>query len=270
MDQMGAILESLLNQVRSMCTHCGMCCRHEIFFLAEFEAPIIACKLLAKGGVPLVQAHIRRNPTIFNKWGRHIFFFGQECPFHQENRCSVYSDRPMCCRLYPFKLVAFTDNRNREVRRPNFAPAAGRSTYACTSASEALIDQLNSVSRIDPHLGMTAIDFIVASLLNTDCFAFCFGQAKERGDQSIDTTEMVFASEIELDQHVIRQFEKAYGVVVKDWKSHCISLTDDEVSSLASQERARKLRGKTTKRLARMEQDGRPILEWYRQIHPGT
>ena len=124
--QIEAHILDILQDLHTLCTHCGQCCRDEFFFLSDAESPLIAQKLFRLGGLELVEAHILRNPTVYNRWERYLFHLKESCPFHVNNRCDVYDDRPMVCRLLPFKLVGLFDNHNSENKRTIFHGRVGK------------------------------------------------------------------------------------------------------------------------------------------------
>jgi len=90
------------------CTHCGICCRD----------PAIAINLTAGDLVRLSQRIGRRisslfpdivdfNPFPSKEFGIVAFEPGlnKPCALHVEMRCSVYADRPLNCRIFPFWLL---------------------------------------------------------------------------------------------------------------------------------------------------------------------
>jgi len=242
----------ILLDLRSLCTHCGECCRDEFFFLTDTESPVLARKLLEKGGIQLIKEHILRNPTPYNVWGQFLFHYGESCPFHTSDRCSIYEERPITCRLFPFVLGGLFDNHNTDIRDPHFIVLTGKTRYACVDACGRIIRKMNQFSELGPAVFTVVSKIIPAALLDSGGFAYCFGQARARGQEFIDTAGMMFQNEVQVEAFLTEQFRKAQGVVVNDWVAHSVSLTDEEASRLASDLHARKAASKTSKRLQRV------------------
>lgn len=91
--------------VRFSCTRCGLCCgdtpqktRHILTLTSEAEK--IAeetCKPIADFTV-----EIKGKPP----YSHEIKKTGDgKCVFLQENQCTVYENRPLICRFYPFQLT---------------------------------------------------------------------------------------------------------------------------------------------------------------------
>ena len=81
----------LVNQV-IRCEKCFVCCKNSSAFVLSNEVP----KMMSLG-VPLYKI----NETFLIKPNRH-----GRCPnLNNENKCSIYDERPMACRLFPFYLM---------------------------------------------------------------------------------------------------------------------------------------------------------------------
>ncbi len=251
------------NNVKNICSHCGKCCENEIFYLNDVEAPVIALKLKELGGVNLVRSHIFLNPYEFNIFTKYLFVFDNQCPFHIENRCSIYHDRPMTCQLFPLALGGIFDNTKTELRDPFILPTAGNSSYDCHSQCRSIIAQFNQLSRISPFLGKTASHLIASALLLEKNLAYCFGQPRERGIHFIDTTGMVFADENQVMSFLLQKLSVIYGKTIRKVVDNKEVLTNDEAITLASEKKAKKQTGKTSKRLTRIEKFQPSILEWH-------
>ncbi len=94
----------------SVCSRCGQCCnRSDNMMLHEFEAPRIAHFLRERIGIGSVRSHLLCRDTSFNCFTRYMFTTHQSCPFVSGTECTIYPDRPMVCRLFPFFLKFFSD-----------------------------------------------------------------------------------------------------------------------------------------------------------------
>ena len=257
------ILIDIQNSIRSICNHCGECCKNELFHLTDVEAPIIAHKLKERGGIEMVKSHILRNPYIFNIFSEYIFKFDSLCPFHIDNRCSIYPDRPMTCRLFPIGLGGLFDNVNRQVRDPFLLPTSGKSEYKCSTACMDIISRFNDISNTNPALGTVAINFVSAALLDEKSLAYCFGQARARGADFIDTTGMTFANEIEVMDFLFKHLSSKVGIGITSLNNHYMQITDDEANHLASVKMIKRQTKKTSKRLIRLREERSSFIEWH-------
>lgn len=109
------LLALLLAQV-----HCGAC-----------DAP---CCRQNPGDEPsyLMPPEYRR---LSKKYGSEHFLVDKEgaflpmpCPFLENNRCTIYEDRPLVCVLYPFQPGAFDDGGNKMIALAANCPEARRIT----------------------------------------------------------------------------------------------------------------------------------------------
>jgi len=95
--QVDHIAEELGRDAESQidCRACGACCRDNVIPVNEDEIARLARKL----GVPASEAR-ERWITHDEADGDHID--ARPCPFLNGNLCTVYEDRPDCCRGYPY------------------------------------------------------------------------------------------------------------------------------------------------------------------------
>jgi Fe-S-cluster containining protein len=89
--------------LRFSCTRCSSCCRHDpgFVFLSRNDAEVLAkhhglgyssfiaayCRWIPAGGVEMLSLKERSN---------------YDCLFWGNDGCSVYADRPLQCRTFPF------------------------------------------------------------------------------------------------------------------------------------------------------------------------
>ncbi|MCX6679661.1 MAG: YkgJ family cysteine cluster protein [Methanothrix sp.] len=101
----------LAAQIRELgfhCLQCGECCRGEDNSVVVFPQEIR--QILIATGLPWLEVV---GPPEEGEWDKDGCFHtlewrlkkeGESCRFYQNGRCSVYRDRPMLCRTYPFYL----------------------------------------------------------------------------------------------------------------------------------------------------------------------
>lgn len=86
------------------CRRCGICCKQSnaSFLTEELE---YICKNLK-----LDPKEFKEKYAITDKDNPHGIKISYPCPFFEEkeNKCSIYSMRPMSCRLYPFASLVVT------------------------------------------------------------------------------------------------------------------------------------------------------------------
>ena len=100
------------SKIRFECLFCGICCgdtktktRH--ILLTEQEANLIG----AETNQPIAGFALEaKDITIYRYEMRKAADTGK-CVFLKENRCIIYSQRPLICRFYPFGLETDEDER---------------------------------------------------------------------------------------------------------------------------------------------------------------
>jgi Fe-S-cluster containining protein len=103
-----AKLAARIRELGFHCLQCGECCRGEdnsvVVFPQEIRQILIATGLQWLDVV---------SPPTEGEWDKDGCFHtlewrlkkeGESCRFYQNGRCSVYRERPMLCRTYPFYL----------------------------------------------------------------------------------------------------------------------------------------------------------------------
>jgi uncharacterized protein len=101
-------LASRIQRIGFHCLRCGECCRGEDNSVVAFPQEIR--RILISTGLSWLEVV---SPPEEGEWDRDGCFHtlewrlkkeGKSCRFYQNGRCSVYHDRPMLCRTYPFYL----------------------------------------------------------------------------------------------------------------------------------------------------------------------
>lgn len=212
-DKKQELLIEVLERFQKLCTHCGECCKDNNFFLIDLEAHVIYKELHNLGGFDLVQKHLRFNPHPWGRFTRFQFYSDGVCPFHHDNRCSIYSQRPSKCKLYPLAAIAFVDLEDSLVRQPVFTLDIGLETYSCREETNQIIERIRRATESEEHP-----DYVVASILDAIAifnldeigFVFYYGQERESGRNR-------FHPESGLDTNMIEvlymaQFIHLYGL----------------------------------------------------------
>ena len=101
-------LAARIQELGFHCLQCGECCRGEDNSVVVFPQEIR--QILIATGLPWLEVV---GPPEVGEWDKDGCFHtlewrlkkeGESCRFYQNGRCSVYRDRPMLCRTYPFYL----------------------------------------------------------------------------------------------------------------------------------------------------------------------
>lgn len=90
---------SFKGKYRFLCKKCGSCCYQYSYSLTENEMLFIKDKLKSE------QYKIRENTgRIKNILPYEVVFKSDYCPFLENNSCTIYEDRFIVCRLFPFDI----------------------------------------------------------------------------------------------------------------------------------------------------------------------
>ncbi len=88
--------------VRFECNGCGLCCgntdhklRHILLLESEAEA------ISASTGQPIEDFATERGTAPYIYEMKKV---GGNCFFLEDNKCTIYGERPLICRFYPFEL----------------------------------------------------------------------------------------------------------------------------------------------------------------------
>ena len=101
-------LAARIRELGFSCLRCGECCRGEDNSVLVFPREVR--RICAATGLAWLEV---AGPPEEGEWGRDGSFHtlewrlkkdGESCRFFQEGRCSIYRDRPLLCRTYPFYL----------------------------------------------------------------------------------------------------------------------------------------------------------------------
>lgn len=169
----------------SWCTHCGECCKKQAVFLTDVEAPIIAQSLKELGDGLLTKRHLRINSTVFNLWHRFVLHFDDYCPFHIDDRCSIYSERPLTCQLYPMNLIGFIDRPESDLRTACLEIVRPPESHACSQSYDALISVGKRIFKKQPELVDDVYQFLASTYVDEMGLGYLFGQARKRGREAV-------------------------------------------------------------------------------------
>jgi Fe-S-cluster containining protein len=98
-DELDQLVFKITDQVSSTidCTMCGRCCKELRPALSEDDQKRLAARL----DLTIEQfrvKYLQYNDTDEWEWRTK----DSPCPFHKDNKCTVYEDRPQNCRDYPY------------------------------------------------------------------------------------------------------------------------------------------------------------------------
>lgn len=118
---------------RMDCLTCGNCCRTTSPIIRERDLDRLAKHLRVKPGA-LIDAHLRMDED--GDW----VFRGAPCPFLdlEDNRCSVYEQRPQACREYPH-----TDRKHIA----GILPLTARNAAICPAVAEVVVQVTGGAER---------------------------------------------------------------------------------------------------------------------------
>ncbi|MFA5366088.1 MAG: YkgJ family cysteine cluster protein [Candidatus Bathyarchaeia archaeon] len=93
------------------CNDCGICCGD-----TQTKNRHI---LLTQKDADRITKHTNQIINTFAEKieGKHLYIYEmqknpktQKCTFHKNNQCTIYQQRPLICRFYPFQLTTTEDN----------------------------------------------------------------------------------------------------------------------------------------------------------------
>lgn len=96
-DELDAVVGETTREVEAQvdCTTCANCCKTMQVVVDDTDIRRLA-KSLALPAKELERRYVKRAPD----GTKH--FATSPCPFLQETRCSIYEDRPLACRDFPY------------------------------------------------------------------------------------------------------------------------------------------------------------------------
>jgi Fe-S-cluster containining protein len=124
--------------LRFQCTKCGICCgdtnekiRHILLLSTEVE------QITAATSQPISDFAVKiEAKTPYSHEMKKTAENGK-CVFLEENRCTIYSLRPLICRFYPFELK-IAANRKHKFLHTDECPGIGKGKTLSKNYFEAL------------------------------------------------------------------------------------------------------------------------------------
>ena len=236
----------------SLCTHCGECCRGQAIFLTDVDAPIVAQCLKELGGNSLVKKHLSINSTIFDKWHKYVLQFDEDCPFLDNERCSIYSKRPLTCQLYPMSIIGFIDRPSSAVKEVFIEITKPLESHACLQYYNELIEIGNRVLGRDPKHADQILRFLASTLVDRRGLGYLFGQAPKKGKEAVLLDSSNPSTE-EVEMAILMHYEKRFKTQASEnFLKYSDEIDDDEIDRLTSEVFDRKLTVITSKRMRRL------------------
>jgi Fe-S-cluster containining protein len=248
----------------SWCTHCGECCRKQTVFLTDVEAPVIAQSLKEFGGEALAKKHLRINSTVFNLWHRFVLYFDDDCPFHIDDRCSIYSKRPLTCQMYPMNLIGFIDRPDSGFRKACLEIVQPPENHACSQSYGALISVGKRVFKKQPELVDEVYQFLASKYVDGRGLGYLFGQAREEGKEAISlSSSNPTANEIAIA--ILEQFRSQFedqSEIPAEILDYSEVITDEDIVRLTSDEAARESSQITSERIKLLKRFRPSLVEF--------
>ena len=249
----------------SWCTHCGACCRKQAVFLTDVEAPIVAQSLVALRGEELAKKHLRINSTVFNLWHRFVLHFDNDCPFHIDDRCSIYSKRPLTCQMYPMNIIGFIDRPDRGLRTACLEIVRPPENHACSQSYDALISVGKRVFEKHPELVDDVYEFLASTYVDERGLGYLFGQAREKGKEAVSLSSInPTANEIAIA--ILEQFRSQFedqSEIPDEILDYSEVISDKEIVRLTSEMAARQASRETSKRITLLKRYRPELLEYW-------
>lgn len=249
----------------SWCTHCGECCRKQAVFLTDVEAPHIARLLEELGGRSSTKKHLRINSTVFNLWHRFVLHFDGDCPFHINERCSIYSRRPLTCQLYPINLIGFIDRPDSDLRTACLEIVRPPKNQECQQSYDELIGVGNSVFENHPELVDEVYHFLAATYIDDKGLGYLFGQSRRSGEEAV-----ILSSDIpttsEITNAILEQFRSQFdnqSEIPTEILDYSEIIDEDDIVRLTSDSAFEESTRKTSKRIKRLGKFWPELMEYW-------
>ena len=249
----------------SLCVHCGECCRKQAVFLTDVEAPSIAQSLIELGGTSFAKEHLSINSTVFNLWHRYVLNFDDYCPFHVDNKCSIYSKRPLTCQLFPINLIGFIDQPDNSLRTAYLEIERPPESYVCGGLCDELIQVSERVYEQGPESVNVILQFFASAYLDERGLGYLFGQSRKRGGDAVTLSSSTpTANEITyaILEHYGNQFDSPREIPdeILDYSK---PIGDEDIVRLTLDTSNRKSLQETSKRIKRIKRLNPRIIEYW-------
>ena len=256
----------------SLCVDCGECCKKQAVFLTDVEAPIIARSLIEMSGTSFAKEHMSINSTVFNLWHRYVLNFDGYCPFRIDDKCSIYSKRPLTCQLYPINLIGFIDQPDSGFRTAYLEIERPHESYACGGSCDELIEVSKRVYEKRPKSVNEILQFFVSKFLDERGFGYLFGQNRKRGDDAVTLSSSTpTANEITyaILEHYGNQFDSPREIPdeILDYSK---SIGDEDIVRLTSVAASKSSEQVTSTRIDRVKKLRPKLMEYWLESHQST
>ncbi|MFX1579721.1 MAG: YkgJ family cysteine cluster protein [Promethearchaeota archaeon] len=256
----------------SLCTHCGVCCKKQAVFLTDAEAPIIAQAMVELGGTSLAKEHLSLNSTVFNLWDRYVLNFDDQCPFHIDNQCLIYSKRPLTCQLFPINLIGFIDQPDSALRTAYFEVERPPESYACGGSCDEMIRVSQRAHEKRPESVNEILQFFVSTYLDERALGYLFGQTRKR-EKDAATLSSSTPTAREITFAILQQYGSQFddpGEIPDEFLDYSKSISDEDIVRLTSVAAKRNSERVTSTRMDRLKMQKPKLIEYWLENHLST
>ena len=256
----------------SLCTHCGECCKKQAVFLTDVEASTIALSLIEMGGTSFAKEYLSINSTVFNLWHRYVLNFDDYCPFHTDDRCLIYSKRPLTCQLYPINLIGFIDQPDSSLRTAYLEIERPQDSYACGQSCDKMIQVIDKVNEKRPESVNGILQFFVTKYLDERGLGYLFGQPIKTGRDAVTlASNTPTASEITyaILEHYGSQFDSP-SKIPDELLDYSKSIGDEDIARLVSLTAIKSDERETLERIDRIKRLRPKLMEYWLKSHIST
>ena len=258
-------VEEFRKIVDSWCTHCGECCRKQAVFLTDVEAPIIAQSLKELGSTSLVKKHLRINSTVFNLWHRFVLHFDDYCPFHIDDRCSIYTKRPLTCQLYPMNLIGFIDRPESDLRTACLEIVRPPENHACAQSYNALVSVGKRIFEKQPELVDGVYQFLVSTYIDESGLGYLFGQARKMSEDAVILSNITPTAN-EIAMAILERYRSQFddeSEIPDEILDYSEMISDEDIVRLTSDVEWKKSARETSTRIKRLKRLKPRLIEYW-------
>jgi hypothetical protein len=253
---------SFVSEYHNLCNPCGDCCSKLTIPLHRVELPVIA---RAFNDDDELRMYIKKNQYPFNIQSEYYFKIDHQCPFLKTDKCQIYLNRPLVCRLFPIQLNAFLDSPSNLFRDPLLLIVSGESHLPCIEDNILMNERFGIWFTKWGQTGAKIVDYVLAIVLDDASFGYLYGQEPIQGKFSFSPKMEKLNEKGALEYEFLNTLCKIYNqpsllsVEVMDRLSE---LSDDELDGIRGRGSLIDAVKASTRLLKRMHKHKHPLLLW--------